>query len=315
VVTSAGEPVCRASGGTLGAGEPCAADDACAKGYGCVRQYGVSLCARFCQPAAARGDAVCVDEASGLGGLCLAALPDRLDIGVCVYACDPVLREAPAPGAPACGLVSDLDYPVWRAAGDAGRGERCGPDRACRAGDLCVERGAGGVCRRAADPVTGRCDESGDGPADRVRRLAPSSTYAVCTPCAVVAGALDAADPTGAYEICFAVLDQAAAAEACARDGAALLSLADATRAERLAWAAESETGDEMLWTAAARDEETGEWLWPDGSAVDAGLWRRAPAADDPPCARLSPVDARLVPTACDVEAHPTCVIGEGGDR
>lgn len=156
-------------------GAHCQLSEDCADGLGCLSLFGVQQCARFCplDQSQASADQQCVRGSSF--ARCLAALPSRTDIGVCLTPCDPFSRGLellscdPAQGV-TCGVNVDLSFLVCLPEGPRAELERCDPSARCAHGLLCLQEGSEQRClkplafgERCADnqlkrPVFGRYD-------------------------------------------------------------------------------------------------------------------------------------------------------------
>ena len=84
VIDRDGVPDCLSApdGGVTPEGNACTAQDECGAGIGCIRVNGVARCTRFCALIGESGEEGCAEF-----GECIAALPDRPDIALCVYRC------------------------------------------------------------------------------------------------------------------------------------------------------------------------------------------------------------------------------------
>ena len=153
-VASDGTPSCFPMG-NLTEGEACDAPDACRAGLGCVQMFGVSRCLRFCAPSLDPDESACGDDETSVlrfsgQAQCVAGLPDRTDIGLCVVPCvfDPSELDLTCPS---CGLVSGLPFLTCISAGPAKMGEPCGPSAQC-VGNLICE-----PTTHTCLPTTGEC--------------------------------------------------------------------------------------------------------------------------------------------------------------
>jgi hypothetical protein len=242
VVDAEGVPRC-VEPGIVETGDVCASWDDCRDpGVGCVDLYGVARCLPFCGPDLADPDARCAwGEPKPALGRCQALLPDRPDIGVCVYHCNPALPLF-TPGDPAldaasrldlcpstatCALPVDLDHAVCSGdVGPAGDEPRpCGPDAPCPAGRLCAPYGAGARCRAVPDHESRACTDSDERPVALTDDPGQSEDdqLKVCLPCRVLAR--DAADRS--FSLCYALESREAAAARCAREGGTAATRAD----------------------------------------------------------------------------------------
>ncbi len=251
IVDQDGIPECADDPGEAGLplGAVCDGPNACGgAGNGCLSLYGVARCLPFCGADPDRFDleAQCeVDSPLGgdrLRGRCLSVLPDRPDIGACVFHCNPAVTEpvesddptvllANCPAGSTCALPFDLDFPVCSGdVGPPGEASRaCGPQAPCPPGLLCVTAGDGRRCRAAAD-VDSRCADADERAqalpgvrADAVPGGAGAGEVEYCAPCVALGRAADGAH----LAACFAAESGSAAAARCAAEGGRLADLAD----------------------------------------------------------------------------------------
>lgn len=278
-------PACAEPGpeSTKSRGEACGGPNDCRDPQvGCVALYGIARCLPFCDADAADADDGC-DLASPAGGelrgRCVAVLPNRPDIGVCVYPCDPAapyfdestddtdddtIRVTHCPEAIAtCSVALDLGHAVCSGNVGAGDVTRCGPSAPCPPRQLCAPYDDAGRCRVAAggDEV---CAEG-----EPLVPLPDSPEYRVCEPCRVVIR------EGGAYlSACHAQVDHATAAARCASEGGMLAP----------------------SLTAAQLDAIRG--------VVEGPLWLDGPEEGCAPVAR-----AEGTPAPCETVAHAVCVL------
>ena len=106
IVDFAGVPRCAVALGVQAEiASTCAEPEACGPKVGCIRVNGVARCRAYCR----RGDS---NQGCGDKGRCLAALPDRPDIEVCVYPCEPdqrVIELEPCPMGSVCTSRPDVN--------------------------------------------------------------------------------------------------------------------------------------------------------------------------------------------------------------
>ena len=127
-------------------GERCEQSESCSDGLACLSLFGVPQCARFCalDQSQTLADAQCADGSPY--ARCLARLPERADIGVCITPCDPFdrggeLSTCDTEQGVTCGVQADLPFFVCVPEGSQGVYERCDPSSACEQGLLCLEEG------------------------------------------------------------------------------------------------------------------------------------------------------------------------------
>lgn len=134
------------------AGEMCSSPEMCGEGLGCIDLYGASRCTPFCTPGLSPTVNPClVCEGEGEAaicrtGNCIAALPDRVDIGVCLLPCDPtpdLQHMSPldvCPSTTRCDFVPEQAEPVCVAlvASPKVEGEPCGPIGECHEDYWCT---------------------------------------------------------------------------------------------------------------------------------------------------------------------------------
>jgi len=142
-----GAPSCRPSN-SEGAqeGERCEQSEGCVDGLACLSLSAVPQCARFCalDQGGELADAQCAEGSPY--ARCLAKLPERADIGVCVTPCDPFDRGGELlicdddQGAK-CGVHVDLPFLICVPKGQQGTHERCDSSAPCEQGLLCLREG------------------------------------------------------------------------------------------------------------------------------------------------------------------------------
>jgi hypothetical protein len=248
IVDEDGIPECADDPGEAGRplGAVCGAKNDCGGvGVGCLALYGVPRCLPFCGPDPDRFDpeSQCVvasaDGGEPLRGRCLGVLPDRPDIGACVFECNPadpvppegnddpavVLAHCPA-GASACAIPFDLAFPVC--SGDVGEpGDLLragGPQAPCPPGRVCVTSGAGGRCRAPAG-----IDDACAAPEERAQPIPGVVGVKYCAPCMELGPSADGS----LIAACYAAEDGNAAVARCEAEGGRLAEL-DRQDTERL---------------------------------------------------------------------------------
>lgn len=306
-VDAGARPRCYADdGGGTAEGEACETPDECARGMGCIDVFGVSRCARFCDPDDIDGSsdpctAGAADDRFSEGARCVARLPSQTAIGICVPPCE-LGTNAGCPAADGVRCLLPLGVPYAICGTTPGKrtvaaGAACGATAPCDIG-VCLRRGNGAVCREAA-PAEGCGDgELTEQVPDSSDPLASNAPYEVCAPCAVLGKVGERWN-----QVCFTLGATAAgAAGACLADDAGLLRVdtaADAQQVvEQLATVRQTPwwdpSGDPLgpdevgFWTRARRTAAG--WVW-HGSEdpVDPALWADGtpPATGDSAVLRL----------------------------
>ncbi len=331
-VDEEGTPRCYPSReGEAEEGEQCTEPSGCGPGLGCVDSFGVTACLRFCDPD--REDACAIGATPGdtfsERAECIAVVGNG--VGVCVRPCDLATGAGcaadpdPEAGPVRCVLPFGVPYAVCsRFPPDSeGRlpksGAACGATAPCFEG-VCVRRGEGAVCRAAAESGCADGERAFD-LASSADPLAGGAPYLLCEPCALLG------DVGGRWQTtCFTLQpDAVEAAQACARDDAALLRFATPEEGAEIAALAGAldpglftdgmpdslgpdETG---LWTAAVRTEDG--WRWGEGGepVADALFEGGAPPAGaEQAVLRL---DGKLYGAGESGGAFPACTLN-GGD-
>lgn len=185
VVAQSGAPDCVTGGLDLAEGDRCTGPTDCAAGMGCISAFGTSRCLRFCVPAVDTNEDPCRAETALVDpealhrfadfGRCLASLPDRPDIGVCVLPCEPGGDD---PECLSCGLVLGLGMATCVAPGEAAEGEGCGVAAACDVDLFCEPNTA--TCRAPA--VEAGCAAGSPQVIPGVRDPLTFRDYEVCVP-------------------------------------------------------------------------------------------------------------------------------------
>lgn len=300
VVDELGVPFCSAGGAesVVETGGACDGPNACrAAGEGCVSLFGLARCLPFCSPGRLDAEERCAAPASDGGeirGRCLAILPDRPDIGVCVFPCDPAdpfvgeeavsagerLTRCPAEDA-TCALTAELDFAVCTGAVGAAPADEgpapCGPRAPCPPRFLCASWGDGNRCRPASPRVEG-CAE---GEAERILAGSGADRVAVCEPCTIIAR--DEAPAPRYLAVCHAPEPWPDAGVRCEREGGAPAGtdLGDDERRAALLAAVPAEIAERGLWVAGEGEV----------------------------CRLLEPGSAEIVKAPCERPAHALCAI------
>lgn len=228
---------------------------------------------------------------------CLARLPDRADIGLCLLPCAPGGDDCPE--GMSCRLFNGLEYATCGPAfiDGAQTGEACGPAKPCAQGLACVAFGPDHLCRALRGPLC---------PLGTLRAAVPNawdpltqSPYYFCEPCQPL-GPLEGAW----WQVCATRLR----ADAAACDGPRQAPMHVASR--RAAETASARLPpDARLWTSARRTGVDA-WRWADGQAVSAADWAEGEPTTAGACAALSVEGLHAVDCAAIV--WPLCGLPDG---
>ena len=320
-VDATGRPICSRDG-EVSEGGLCELPEDCAEGLGCLRLFGLPRCLRFCHTEldpveacresfdeASTGELGEVDDlcpgalALELDGApvcrhlfseharCIAQLPDRPDIGICAFPCDPSIEQPGCPKGSRCDLAIEAEMAVCQPDSESGAREEepCGPAQPCQTGLLCLPFGPDQRCLRPA--LEQRCSSTELRTLGLARDPIHGGRYSVCLRCL----------PIGPFQERWFRLcpEPQILSEGCSQP-----IHFSREEVERIIIAALKLKPGVDRFAVGVQAQLDG-WRWPDGSPLDPRLW----AEGQPTYGACALLDdkGRLHSAACDIDAPVLC--------